>query len=237
MPTDSVWTRAQPKRRPAVTLDRAQIVAAAVALLDADGVEALSMRRLGARLDAGATSLYWHVANKDQLMELVVDEVFGELDPPAVTEREGWRDAAAAAAHAMREVMSRHPWLAGALGEVGLAYLGPNLMSAMDRMLAIFVAAGFGLAEAARAMETMIAYVVGVASGESAWQSTVRRHGKEERAWLTELWPAAEAAARPYPLLRELYAADRVVDPADERRESFDYGLDRVLDGFAARLT
>jgi AcrR family transcriptional regulator len=241
MPTDqqavpSVWTRNLPKRRAQDALSRDQIVSAAIALLDADGVEALSMRKLGAKLGAGATSLYWHVANKDQLMELVVDEAFGELDLPDPGGPDGWRSAATAAATSVRAVMTRHPWLAGALGEVGLAYLGPNLMVGMDRFLAIFVTAGLELVEAGRAVETLIAYVIGVASGESAWQITVARSGIDERALLENLWPAAEQAAHAYPLLRDMYAATRGMDPADDRRDSFTYGLDRVLDGLATRL-
>jgi AcrR family transcriptional regulator len=241
MPTDqqavpSVWTRNLPKRRAQDALSRDQIVSAAIALLDADGVEALSMRKLGAKLGAGATSLYWHVANKDQLMELVVDEAFGELDLPDPGGPDGWRSAATAAATSVRAVMTRHPWLAGALGEVGLAYLGPNLMVGMDRFLAIFVTAGLELVEAGRAVETLIAYVIGVASGESAWQTTVARSGIDEQALLENLWPAAEQAAQAYPLLRDMYAATRGMDPADDRRDSFTYGLDRVLDGLATRL-
>jgi len=241
MPTDqqdvpSVWTRALPKRRAQDALGRDQIVAGAIALLDSDGVEALSMRKLGAKLGAGATSLYWHVANKDQLMELVVDEVFAELDLPDPEEPDDWRAAATTAAHSMRTVMTRHPWLAGALGEVGLAYLGPNLMIGMDRFLAIFVSAGMDLIEAGRATETLIAYVIGVASGESAWQITVARSGTDERTLLENLWPAAERAAQAYPLLRDMYAATRGMDPADDRRDGFTYGLERVLDGLATRL-
>jgi AcrR family transcriptional regulator len=232
----SVWTRNLPKRRAQDALSRDQIVTAAIALLDADGVEALSMRKLGAKLGAGATSLYWHVANKDQLMELVVDEAFGELDLPDPGGPDDWRSAATAAAASMRAVMTRHPWLAGALGEVGLAYLGPNLMAGMERVLAIFVAAGFDVVEAGRATETMIAYLVGVASGESAWQITVARSGTDEQTLIENLWPSAERAAQAYPLLREMYAANRGMAPADDRRDSFAYGLERVLDGLATRL-
>lgn len=232
----SVWARPRPSRRAQDALGREQIVAAAIALLDADGVDALSMRKLGARLGAGATSLYWHVANKDELMELVVDEVFGELDLPATAGPDTWRAAATTAAHSMRTVMTRHPWLAASLGEVGLAYLGPNLMGGMNRILTIFTDAGFPLVEAGRAMETMIAYVIGVASGESAWRTTVARSKLDERAWLEQLWPAAERAAQPYPLLREMYAATRDLDPTSDREDGFAYGLARVLDGLATRL-
>ena len=111
-------------------------------MLDAEGIEALSMRKLGARLNAGATSLYRHVATKDELMELAVDEVFAEMAiPPA--DSPDWRAAVAEAARSFRATALRHPWLASVLGQAGLAYLGPNLMSFSERPAALFTAAGF----------------------------------------------------------------------------------------------
>jgi len=76
----SVWTRPQPQRRQKEQLTRERIVAEALRLLDEEGMEALSMRSLGQRLGAGATSLYRHVASKDELIELVADAVYGEID-------------------------------------------------------------------------------------------------------------------------------------------------------------
>ncbi|WP_435835385.1 TetR/AcrR family transcriptional regulator [Streptomyces avermitilis] len=81
----SVWTRPRGGRERPV-LSREQIVAEALRLLDSEGIDALSMRKLGNRLSAGATSLYRHVANKDELIELAVDEIYGEIglsDAPA----------------------------------------------------------------------------------------------------------------------------------------------------------
>lgn len=83
-PIPSVWAR-RTREADQPALSRAAIVREAVVMLDADGVEALSMRKLGARLNAGATSLYRHVATKDELMELAVDEVFGEIAVPPPT--------------------------------------------------------------------------------------------------------------------------------------------------------
>ncbi|MEV8208566.1 helix-turn-helix domain-containing protein, partial [Streptomyces sp. NPDC079189] len=81
-PIPSVWARQQPAPdQPA--LSRAAIVREAIVMLDAEGIEALSMRKLGARLNAGATSLYRHVATKDELMELAVDEVAAEITVPS----------------------------------------------------------------------------------------------------------------------------------------------------------
>src|SRR3954449_2777040 len=85
----SVWTR--PQRRQKEQLTRERIVAEAIRLLDDEGLEALSMRTLGQRLGAGATSLYRHVASKDELIELVADEVYGEIEVPEPSDPSSWR--------------------------------------------------------------------------------------------------------------------------------------------------
>jgi AcrR family transcriptional regulator len=230
---DSVWTRPD-RRRTQPALNRQQIVAEAVRLLDAEGLDALSMRKLGTRLGAGATSLYWHVGSKEQLLELVADEVYGELEVPTVDEPAGWRAAATTCAHSLRAMIRRHPWLGALLGGIGLTYLGPNVMSASDRMLALFEAGGFTLPEADQATSTLGAYVIGTAISEAAWLTALARSGKTEQEWADQVLPAAQRAAQAYPKLRELYAmsADGS-DPQLIREGSFEYGLERVLDGVA----
>lgn len=89
-PIPSVWARPR-ARRAQPALSRERIVAEAVRLLDEEGMEALSMRGLAVRLGTAATSLYRHVANKDELIELVVDELYGELEVPDPVGATGWR--------------------------------------------------------------------------------------------------------------------------------------------------
>jgi AcrR family transcriptional regulator len=234
--TGSVWTRPN-RRREQPALSREQIVAEAVRLLDADGLDALSMRKLGTRLGAGATSLYWHVGSKEQLLELVADEVYAEFEVPTITEPARWREAATAAAHSLRGMIRRHPWLGTLLGGIGLSYLGPNVMRTSDRTLALFEAAGFTLAEADAATSTLGAYVIGVAITEAAWLTALARSGRSEREWADEVWPAAREAAESYPALRRLYALSTDGgDPQQIREGGFDYGLDRVLDGLEGVL-
>ena len=230
----SVWTR--PRRKEQQVLSRERIVAEAVRLLDADGIEALSMRTLGTRLGAGATSLYRHVANKDELIELVVDDVYGELEVPETGDPTAWRAAAAAAGHSLRAMILRHPWMTSVLGQSGLAYLGPNMMRLNERLLAVFETAGFALEERDQAMSTFVAYVLGMSTSEAAFLSALARSGKDERAWVESLWPAAERAAQEHTRLREGYALMRDQDPRQARDDTFDYGVERVLDGLATRL-
>ncbi|MER8182847.1 TetR/AcrR family transcriptional regulator C-terminal domain-containing protein [Kitasatospora sp. NPDC094015] len=230
----SVWAREQ--REPdQPALSRAAIVREAIAVLDADGIEALSMRKLGARLNAGATSLYRHVATKDELMELAVDEVVAEITVPPAAAAD-WRAAATEAAHSFRATALRHPWLSAVLGQAGLAYLGPNLMAFSERLAALFTAAGFP--EPSSAIDTLLPYVIGMSSTEAAWLTTVARSGETEAAFIARLMPAAQQAAAGHDHLADAYAraADEPLDPATIRDAKFAYGLDVVLDGLALRL-
>ena len=231
----SAWTRPRRQReRPA--LSRKQIVAEAVRLLDAEGVNALSMRRLGARLGAGATSMYSHVTSKDELIELAVDEVYAEIQVPDADDPAGWRASLSASAHSLRSMILRHPWMASLLGQVGLAYLGPNVMRLNERMLALCEAAGFSLEEANQAMSAVAAYVIGSGTSEAAWLTLLARSGQNERDLTERLRPAVEQAAQPYPRLRRHFAAYVRQDPQRSRDDDFTYGLDRILDGLEARL-
>ncbi|MFF6801030.1 TetR/AcrR family transcriptional regulator C-terminal domain-containing protein [Streptomyces sp. NPDC012616] len=236
-PVPSVWARG--RREPdQPALSRDAIVREAVAMLDADGIEALSMRKLGARLNAGATSLYRHVATKDELMELAVDEVAAEIHVPSAAGPDGpdWRAVVAEAAGSFRATALRHPWLASVLGQAGLAYLGPNLMAFSERLAALFTAAGF--AEPGRVIEPVLSYVIGVSTTEAAWLTTVARSGETEADFVARLMPAAQQAAAPYAHLAAEYAASAAesADPAALREGKFAYGLDVVLDGLALRL-
>ncbi|MEU1373807.1 TetR/AcrR family transcriptional regulator [Streptomyces triculaminicus] len=231
----SVWTRPPRARRDQPALSREQIVAEAVRLLDAEGLQALSMRRLGARLGAGATSLYRHVANKDELIELVLDEIYGELRVPPVTDPAAWREAVIETAGGIRAMLLRHPWAVSVIGGAGLAYLGPNLMRITDDMLALLESAGFGLEAADSALSTVVAYVMGMTSAEAAWLTKLAGSGLTQDEWAEQAWPAVRRAVEPYPRLRRLYAPDGDKDPQRTREEDFTRGLNHVLDGFEPR--
>jgi AcrR family transcriptional regulator len=231
---NSVWTR--PQRRPKEQLTRERIVAEAVALLDEEGIEALSMRTLGQRLGAGATSLYRHVASKDELIELVTDEVYGELDVPEITDPASWRLALHVVAHSLRQAGLRHMWLMHVLGQVGLNYLGPNVVAVTQRSLAVLTTAGFDVHEAARAMSTVSSYVIGITSAEAGWLSALRRQGMTEKEWYRSVGPQMAAAAGDAGLA-EVYLDELKKDPDESRMTNFAYGLDLILDSLQVRLT
>ncbi|MFI6042052.1 TetR/AcrR family transcriptional regulator C-terminal domain-containing protein [Nocardia sp. NPDC051321] len=227
----SVWTRPR-KGREQPALTREQIVAEAVALLDAEGMEALTMRQLGARLNAGATSLYRHVANRDELIELIVDEVYGEVRVPVIADPSAWRAAAEGCAESLRAMILRHPWMASTLGQVGLSYLGPNVMRFTELLVGLFEAGGFPEDETSDAISLVTSYVVGMGISEAAWLGLLARSGQTEHEMVAQLRPVAEEAAKDYPKSQH---ANWDADPAEQRDRKFRYGLHRILDGLEAR--
>jgi AcrR family transcriptional regulator len=232
----SVWVR--PRRQPRSSLTREQIVAEALRLLDTEGVDALSMRKLAAGLGVGTTSLYWYVANRDELIELVIDEIYGELELPASVGADDWREAARRLAHSIRSTTLRHPWVVSMLDRlVGATFFGPNLAKATERMFALFEGAGFELPEAERALNTLNSYVFGVSMGEAAWHNWLVRHGTSPQEWLDESRRMVDAAATEgLERLRALVTNYEGTDPEKVVNEDFEYGLERVLDGLQARL-
>jgi hypothetical protein len=124
--------------------------------------------------------------------------------------------------------------MASVLGQVGLSYLGPNVMRLNESLLAALEDDGFTLADADQAVSAVVAYVIGVSTAEAAWLTTLARSGRAEADWIAELRPAALAAAEPYPRMRALL--ERAYDTPDSTREdNFTYGLNRILDGLAHR--
>ncbi|GAA3125889.1 TetR/AcrR family transcriptional regulator [Streptosporangium carneum] len=231
-PLTSVWTReARPAKSP--TLSRAQIVRAAMELLDAEGMDALSMRRLGGKLGAGATSIYWHVANKDELLELVLDEVFGEIPLPDL-EVTNWRDAASVFAYGVRQVLFAHPWSTVLIGS--MPTLGPNAMRLSAGLMNTFKMAGFEGMALDRASSTLMAYVLGSTTPEITWRTIVDSAGMSAPEMVAAMAETMEQAAGDYPDLLARYKEYENVDQNTASALNFDFGLTCFLDGLQARL-
>jgi AcrR family transcriptional regulator len=154
------------------TLTRDQIVKAAIALLDADGLEGLNMRALGKRLGAAATAVYWHLGSKDDLVALAGDRVWNEIALPDLTASD-WRTAATSMATELYAMLTRHLWLLQAFGSV-MVY-GPGKARYDDHSLALYEAAGFAGAQAERAATTVFTYVLGNALGSAATATLTRK--------------------------------------------------------------
>ena len=206
-------------------LTRDQIVAAAIRLADRDGLAALSMRKLGQELEAGATSLYWHVKNKDQLEDLVLDAMIGEFVEEVVP-AEGWRDQLAEMARALRRVLIRHRNIAPLLGD--RPTLGPHALDAAEWAMAVLHDAGFDARTISMASGALINYASGFALFEL--KSPGGDSSSPEAKAMAEAVMAYFRALPPerYPNLLAV-AGENVSDD-----DAFEYGLQRLLDGFEA---
>ncbi|WP_163509499.1 TetR/AcrR family transcriptional regulator [Fodinicola acaciae] len=224
--SDLIWDRPEPPSRPALApLSRERIVRAAIALADEHGLEAVSLRKVAAALDAGPMRLYGYLATKQELLDLLVDAVYAEIRPVG----DDWQSLLRSHARQLRAAARRHEWLADLLG--GRPQLGPNAMASGEAVLA-------GLAEldldaVMPVMAAVTAYVTGAVRREIAELRAERSTGMDERQW--------QAATGPY--LRRIFASGRF--PALEKvvrdavhltaDETFELGLDYVIDGIAAR--
>ncbi|WP_159079424.1 MULTISPECIES: TetR/AcrR family transcriptional regulator [unclassified Plantactinospora] len=233
--TDSVWLRPPRGRGEQPTLSREQIVRAAIELLDAEGLAGLSMRRLGTRLGSGATSVYWYVTNKDELLELAVDEVMGEVYVPEVGDT-SWRVGASVLTAGTREMLLRHPWVIGLLGV--RPNLGPNAMRIGERTVALLSAAGFAGLELSHASALLTSYAIGSATTISAMVTSMRQSGMSITEIVAKLEPQLGRIAKDHPQYDRwrqevgatAYVPERIWD------ESFTFGLDRLLDGLESWL-
>ncbi|MEV6767726.1 TetR/AcrR family transcriptional regulator C-terminal domain-containing protein [Nocardia sp. NPDC051030] len=218
------------------TLTREQIVRTAIELLDEEGLDGLNMRSLGKRLDSAATAMYWHVKNKDNLVRLATDEVWGEIALPDVDAQE-WRAAAQSMTGSMYAMITRHPWVVQA--QAGYLLYGPNKSRHDDRMLEVFEKAGFDDDQADQATATVFMFVLGNAVGAAADVSLKRRLGRNDRdpeAQLSEAISEATEVAMHYPRLRSRIERAAGTDYNAAPESSFEFGLTTLLDGLRDRL-
>ena len=139
------------------TLSRDEIVAAAIAVADAEGPGAISMRRIAREVNAGAMSLYWHVESKEDLLELMLDQLEAEIDAPEPTS--DWRADLRGYARDMRAVLMRHPWAADLI--FAHPPTGPHDARNGDRMFGVFLGLGVDTRTAVWLAMTFLTYVTG----------------------------------------------------------------------------
>lgn len=210
-------------RRPAFS--REAITEAAVALADTEGLEAVSMRRVAARVGAGAMSLYSYAPDKETLLELMVDHVTGELPAPERTSGD-WRAGLKAVGHLQRAHMLRHPWLPAALATHRTP--GPRALAFLEHVLAILRPSGLDGAARLEVFAQLTAFVAGYVTHERAQAAAAR---STERAAAEARYLAAMAADGRHPELAEALAAPARPVDADATFTRF---LDRLVDGLDA---
>jgi AcrR family transcriptional regulator len=207
-------------------LSRERVLRTAVALADAGGIESLTMRRLGQQLGVEAMSLYKHVANKEDLLDGMVDRVFAEIDLPAPGTE--WRTAMRTRAISARNALTRHAW-APPLMQSRTAP-GPATLHHHDTVIGTLRAAGFSVALAAHAFSALDAYVYGFALQQRSLPFDTLEEAQEVgRQMFARMPPGA------YPHLTEL-TVEHILQPGYDYGDEFEYGLDLVLDGLQRAL-
>jgi AcrR family transcriptional regulator len=213
--------RAASGRGSRVPLSKERVLRAAVMLADEGGVASLTMRKLAETLGVEAMSLYYYVADKDEILDGMVDLVFGEIDLPS---REAdWKAAMRQRAISARDALTRHPWAIGVLES--RANPGPATLRHHNAVIGSLRQAGFSIALAAHAFSVIDSYVYGFALQTLNLPfDTSEELEKLAEAMLREL-PADE-----YPYLTEMIV-DHALQPGYSYANEFEYGLDLVLDG------
>lgn len=207
-------------------LDRETVLRAAVALADEIGIAAMSMRKLGEAVGVEAMSLYNHVANKDDLLDGMVDLVFAEISLPEVGEE--WKEAMRRRGHSARDVLRRHPWAIGLLET--RTSPGPATLTHHDAVLGCLRRSGFSIELAGHAFALLDAYTYGFAMQEA----TLPFDGGDEVADLAEEMVDAMPVEE-YPHLVE-FATERAMQPGYDFGDEFGFGLELVLDGLEREL-
>ncbi|MFD9785000.1 TetR/AcrR family transcriptional regulator [[Kitasatospora] papulosa] len=214
-------------------LDRDRITAASVRLLDADGLAKFSMRRLAADLDVTAMSLYWYVDTKDDLLELALDTVFGEI--PATPEDLGWHDRLRELATNYRRMLVRHPWVSTLIGS--FLNIGPHSMLFSYTVQDVIRATGLPLANRTGAMSAVFQFVYGFGTIEGHFvQRTVEADLSQDEYFRQVMGtiradPEIKRAMEPSESLMEARGGNTV---EEMRERDFVFALDLLIAGIEA---
>ncbi|SFB49996.1 transcriptional regulator, TetR family [Amycolatopsis marina] len=211
------------------TLTTARVVEAGIAVADADGLDALSMRQVAADLGAGVMSLYRHVANKDELIRHMIRAVFAERELPAPAP-EGWRAKLELVSRVQWELYRRHPWLAAQVSMTRPMLL-PEMMAHTEWVLAALEGLGLTRLEMTREAVALPAFVRGVALSVADEIEAERNTGLTSQQWWLSLRHEVEALYGRFPRL--VLMEDDVAKDLDA---VFAHGLARHLDGLGVAI-
>ena len=229
---EPVWTRLseEPAARPRVT--RAAIVDAAIALADAEGLSAVSIRRVAAALETRPMSLYSHIERKDDLIDLMIDRIAEDFLLDTVPG--DWREALRAIARATRDAGLGHPWIIDAVGR--RTVLGPNAIRHLEQSLAAVAGLELETALAVDILRVVDKFTLGQLIDALSEREMLRRESLTVTEWQRSAERRLEAlvATGEYPNLARVGVA--AVLPDDDRERAFEQGLDWLLAGIAASL-
>ena len=201
-------------------LSRPRVLQAAIALADETGLETFSMRRLAQALGVVPMALYKHFANKDELLDGMVDIVFGEIEAPSIDDE--WKSAMRRRAMSTRDALKRHSW---AIGLMETRNPGPENLRNHNAVMGCLREAGFPFETAIHAYSVQDSYIYGFALQEQ----TLGFKTPEDAGKAAQRRAAAIGALDDYPYLAEIAAKLR--DSGYDNAVEFAWGLDLILDG------
>jgi AcrR family transcriptional regulator len=216
MATDA-GARAEPRRR----LSRERVLHAAIAHADASGLEALTMRHLAEMLEVAPMALYRHIANKDDLIDAMVDVVFSEIGVPSGGG--DWKTAMRGRSIAVRDALARHRWAVGLMESRRSP--GPANLRHHDAVIGRLRAAGFDIEMAAHAYSLLDSYIYGFALTKMNLPFESTAEVAEVAQSMLQPFPVNE-----YPNLVE-FITEHAMKPGYDYGDEFDYGLDLILEG------
>jgi AcrR family transcriptional regulator len=195
-------------------------------LADESGIAALTIRSLAQSMGTKPMSLYYYVANKEEILDGIVDIVFGEIEQPSPAG--DWRDEMHRRAHAMRRALRRHPWAVGLVES--RTSPGPATLRHHDATLGTLRAAGFSVQLTAHAYALLDSYIYGFALQEAALPFTGPDTAAETTTPIVESFSTGQ-----YPHLVEI-ATEHVLRPGYDFGDEFDFGLNLILDGLSRSI-
>ena len=204
---------------PQVPLSRERVLRAAIRMADEGGIESLSMRKLAQDLGVQAMSLYNHVANKDDILDGIVDIVTSEIEVPNLGV--DWKIAMRRRATSAHEVLVRHPWATMAI--VSRANVGPGMLRYVDATLGCLYEAGFSLEMADRVWNAIDSHIYGFTLQELNFPFEAAEYSEVAKTGLS-LIPADK-----YPYLNRL--THYVIEGRYDGIHDFDFGLELLLNG------
>jgi AcrR family transcriptional regulator len=248
---EELWPPFYPSRRPGRdrgqrpargrALSRDEIVRTAIAVADAEGPHSISMRRIARELNTGAMSLYWHVSSKDELLDLMLDAIHGELIETAATG--DVRADLRAMALSQRAMLRRHNWVMPFI--TGRPPMGPNSLRNIERALGIFAHARVPGETAMTMLTSVITYVIGAVGREQQEErSQLDQDRAGDRLGLSPeemhevFWEFMQRIMESgrYPNFTEMIKTGVDPDALESQDERFEFGLDCLLDGIVTRL-
>jgi AcrR family transcriptional regulator len=209
-----------------IPLNRERVLQGAIAIADTAGIGALTIRSLAQELGVKPMAIYYHVANKDEILDGIVDLVFAEIELPEAGGE--WRSELVRRANSARRVLSRHHWAIGLMESRKSP--GPATLRHHDAVLGTLRRAGFSVEMTAHAYALLDSYVYGFALQEAALPFTGPDTAAEVAEPMMQQFPADA-----YPHLVEL-TTEYVLLPGYDFGDEFEFGLDVILDALTSRL-